>query len=285
MKLLFDERYAPITSTIGFFEADCKRTAEAYVQWQRDIGKPEVRAEFERNMMKGAVWVHEGPPSIVEPVEWVTSSVAGPLSHALEALPPLTRPWTTRFLIVPTASAWTAFFDNGVRGGDPNGPLQVLCADMLKCRGVKIAARPDSLGRRVNRDERQRRGRYGASQFALYGPDMVDHSNSVRGVEAVNDGGTWTFDTSGTPLPFEEPETYKAKRKRDRFPFELLDKYCRALGLRPFDEDFYLPPEQPNATLIERVPLGPPNPKMETYTLAEVQAGDPWYGRRDGAPR
>jgi hypothetical protein len=242
VKLLLDDRYAPITSRMGFIEADCVRAAGEFYRWHREIFESSTCSIKRRD-------------------------VAGPLSIAIESLLPLTIAPITRHIFIPTASRWTAYLNNSRLGTDASGPTSVL-ALRLKCRGLRISAIPDSLGTGTRHDKTPR-GRYGSSMFELFGPESVASSNTIRSVQAMNEG-RWWFGAFGTPQPFEEPETYKARRIRDRFPFELLDRYCRALGLRPFDEDFYLPQDQPAATLIERV--GTPDPRLREFTLAEVQA-------------
>jgi hypothetical protein len=243
VKLLLDERYAPITSEVGFFEADLERTVEEFLGWYTSLangwGETLTRRE-----------------------------VAGDLPSTLDTLPPLTGGDIRRFLFVPTASRWTALFNNLRTGTDVTGPLAVV-GFRLGCRTLRVCAVPDSLGTKSEK-QKDRRGRYGASIFELGAPAANNQNKTIRSICAMNDGGRWSFDIFGTPLPFEELEAYQARRKPERFPLELLDKYCRALGIRPFDEDFYLPPERPAATLIER--MGPPNPRVKAYTLAEVQA-------------
>jgi hypothetical protein len=64
--------------------------------------------------------------------------------------------------------------------------------------------------------------------------------NYVRTISLVNDDG-WSFDQSGTPLPFEELGKYSAKKVRDRFTFSMLETYLVHLGLKPFAESLYLP--------------------------------------------
>lgn len=49
-------------------------------------------------------------------------------------------------------------------------------------------------------------------------------------IVAMDDGGRWSFETSGDPLPFERLDAYERPRKRDRFPPELLHEYLLALG-------------------------------------------------------
>jgi hypothetical protein len=40
----------------------------------------------------------------------------------------------------------------------------------------------------------------------------------------------------------KEVEQYGVRPKRNRFTTDMLDTYCRALGMRPLDEDFYSAP-------------------------------------------
>jgi hypothetical protein len=80
-------------------------------------------------------------------------------------------------------------------------------------------------------------------------------SNSIRAIYAANDGGRWTFGAHGEVQPFEKPESYTARRVKDRLTPEMLEEYCAALGVRYFDPSFYLP----EGVLIEvssRLPFG-----------------------------
>ena len=73
------------------------------------------------------------------------------------------------------------------------------------------------------------------TQFALCGP-------TTRLLRAwINDSERWTWDVSGKVQPFERPERYQARRIRDRLTIETMTEYAAALGLRPFDADFYAP--------------------------------------------
>ncbi|MHC2998419.1 hypothetical protein [Microbacterium sp. HJ5] len=51
-----------------------------------------------------------------------------------------------------------------------------------------------------------------------------------------------------SPLPFEDQAAYTARRIADRLTPEMLDAYCRALGIRRNDPEFYLS----DALLIEQ---------------------------------
>ena len=55
----------------------------------------------------------------------------------------------------------------------------------------------------------------------------------------MNDGGDWLFSADGMQQPFEEPESYKARRIADRFTDEMLERYCKALVIGLFDKSFY----------------------------------------------
>jgi hypothetical protein len=69
--------------------------------------------------------------------------------------------------------------------------------------------------------------------------------------------------------PFEDTKAYAARRVRDRFTSEMLARYSAALGLRPFDDDFYLD----DARLIESSAALPKGAK--SMSLEEAQA---WLG-------
>lgn len=59
----------------------------------------------------------------------------------------------------------------------------------------------------------------------------------LRSIAAANDGGRWVFETSGDPFPFEELGRYKARRKRDRFPPQLLWQYLQEMGVPRLSDD------------------------------------------------
>jgi hypothetical protein len=152
-------------------------------------------------------------------------SLVGSFEEHLSALLPLTGP-LVRHLWVATQGAWTAYFDNFRIGSDPWSPIPYLSGRM-GCRGVAIMWRPQTATA------------YGATRFDLYGQPPVDALNYTRSVAAINDGGRWSWDAIGEVQPFEVTDAYLAKRIRDRLTPELIDRYCQALGIRPFDDQFY----------------------------------------------
>ena len=56
-----------------------------------------------------------------------------------------------------------------------------------------------------------------------------------------NDYGEWTFNVTGSALPFEKVAEYQHAVVKARFTAEMLENYAAALGIRLFYEEFYLP--------------------------------------------
>jgi hypothetical protein len=232
--LLFDDRWAPVTSELGFLETDAENAARAYAAWWAGLLAPRGLAVEVR-------------------------SVSGTLEQALSALLPLTTPEKRRHLFMPTRSPWTAYIDNGWQGTDAASAMGYM-ARTLGCRGMRVVAVPHTL--------RKDKGRYGAVMFELYGPRQTHWLNYVRTLYAANDGGRWVFGQSGEPFPFEKQEQYQARKVRDRFTLDMLKEYLHQLGLSPFQEDFYLPEGAP-AWLVEKT--GTFVPAQTEYTLAQAR--------------
>ena len=58
-------------------------------------------------------------------------------------------------------------------------------------------------------------------------------------MSVINDVRGWKFDQLGAVQDFEQADRYAAKRIAERFTPEMLEEYCRALGIELFDENFY----------------------------------------------
>lgn len=232
--LLLGDRWAPVTSEMGFLETDAEHAARALAAWQEGLLTPRGIAVQVR-------------------------SVSGPLEQVLSALLPLTDAERQRHLLMPTRSTWTAYLDNGWRGTDAASAMAYM-ARTLGCRGLRVVAIPNTY--------RKGTGRFGAVMLEVYGPHQTSWINTVRALGASNDGGRWVFDQFGKPFPFERVEQYQARRVQDRFTFDMLKDYLHHLGLSPFEEDFYLPNGAP-AWLVER--KGPVLPNQQEYTLAQAR--------------
>jgi hypothetical protein len=232
--LLLEDRWAPVTSEIGFLETSAAHAARSFAAWQAGL----------RDERGTAVQVRP---------------VSGSLEQVLSTLLPLTSPEARRDLFIPTRSPWTAYLENAREGTDASSRMAYM-ARTLGCRGMRVVAVPDTY--------RKGKGRYGAVILSVYRPDQTTGPRYLRALGAINDGGRWVFDASGEPFLFEKPERYQARRVRDRFTFDMLKEYLLHLGLSPFDERFYLPEGQP-AWLVEKT--GPVYPHHQEFILAQVR--------------
>lgn len=209
MLSLLREEFAPTTSSVGFLEAPIDEVVTETARWRREL---------------------YGSAS--------TRTIQGGLRTALAHLEPLTMSVAPRVLAIQTSDpSWTAYFDCDALGTDPAGAVSVLCGRM-RCRGVIVTCVPQTIsGQRP-------RGRYGAVMFEVREPDPenAERSRTLRAVGAANDGGRWTFYAFGQTQPFEDTKAYERRFVRDRFTSEMLGGYCRGLGIRIFDEDFYRGP-------------------------------------------
>ena len=197
---------------------------------------------------------------------YIETFIAGDLSNAVSALPPLCTPVPMRFLFVPTSSDWTAFLDNGRLGTYAVGPMKVL-AGRIGCQGLAVTSVPHTMPSRV---ERTTKGRYGANMMEVYGPD----GSLVRSISAANDGGKWRFDQSGTPFDFEDTPSYDKRKVADRFTVDHLDDYAKHLGLDPFEERFYMPDASLQAILLARNDSVRPSPDpYAEYSIEAIQEG------------
>jgi hypothetical protein len=145
----------------------------------------------------------------------------------LHGLEPLTTTALPRELLVE-AGVWTAYFNNGIPYPDPVTPVGHLTRTN-RWAGVVVMCVP-ATGTR-----------FGAVQFELFGPLDTEFLNTVRAVSVVQDDSGWSFDANGTVQAFEETDRYRARRVRDRFTPDMLERYCAALGIRVFDPGWYGP--------------------------------------------
>lgn len=216
--MLCGDAYAPVTSRIGFLRAPLDFVASGLLAWRRAIhGSAEA------------------------------CRLAGGLRDNVMALEPLTAGARPRELLVATgAPGWTAVFDCGVRGGDQTTTVGYL-ARSLRVQGVVVVSVPDvpaAAGRPP---------RFGARQLEMFGPDMTEFLNYVRTISVVRDGKRWRFDANGTVQHFEDVEAYSRRKIADRLTGSMLVAYTSALGLRPFEMDFF-----PGPSVLVRNSAEPP---------------------------
>ncbi len=216
---------------MGFVEATLERVAAGLSGWRRHLGR-----------------------------ETITQDLRGSFPEVLHWLEPLTSVSYPRELLIETTSSWTTYLDNSVRGTDTTGAIPFL-AKMLATRSVSVITIPHTAGTRETA-----RGRYGSLQFQLNGPRPNPILNELRSIYLSYDGDRWVFGTAGEPQPFEHLDRYKARRLRDRFTSEMLEEYCRALGIDVFDPTFY----GSRAVLVESAVELPPD--ALSLSLEEAQA-------------
>src|ERR1700677_4493483 len=152
---------APIIYKCGFIEAPLTILNDVVEPWYRSIN---LRVSMKR--------------------------LALPLREALPLLAPLSAIESTQ-LWVETHSPWLACFTNALRGG--SGPIAHL-ARIGRTRSLKTSYTPQTLPSRPTKGSK---GTWGSTKFIMYGPDKMQWLNVIRGVEVVNDGGRWVFQTSG----------------------------------------------------------------------------------------
>ena len=220
--LLYSNKLAPITTSIGFIQADIQSVVDKFHVWIQDIN-----SRLDRQL------------GIDD------SEITGDLETVLRNLLPLQRSNSDKFVLIPTSSSWTAILDNGFRGTDP---LTIgYMAEKLNCLACWFVARPHivkSIGT-------SREGRQGALIFELYGPQHTEWLNLLRQVRLEYILGKWEFSEFGKPLPFEDTEEYQVQKVSDKFSINSLSHCLRELDITSFSPEFYLPPESNTASLIQ----------------------------------
>jgi hypothetical protein len=220
--LLFSDKLAPITTSLGFIKADIQAVVDDFQTWIH-----EINSRLDHQLM-----IRE-------------SEINGDLETVLRCLLPLQRSNSDKFIFIPTTSDWTAILDNGYQGTQ-SSTLGYL-AESLNCLAVWILARPHTM----KTISFYRFGRQGALIFELYGTKQTDWLNLIRQVRLENIRGKWEFSEFGEPLPFEHLEEYQTKKVKDKFTFKTFYHYLRELNLNPFSAEYYLPPDSSSAHLIQ----------------------------------
>lgn len=229
MRALLDDEYAPLTNCIAFGHAPLESVVAARLK-QHPRWKP------------------------------TKVDVPHPFPEALRALLPAAKTGHNRELVV-ACGEWTALFTNAVL--DASVTIARNLGDWLEADVVSILAVPTTQSA-----DKKGPGRWGGTAFELWLP-VEGGSPRTRHVMVSNQAGRWEFNESGGPLEFEDTERYNARTKRDRLTTDMLDRYCQALGIRPFDASFYQGP----CALVDLPGLQVP--EMGS-TLEDAQAAIAW---------
>lgn len=151
-----------------------------------------------------------------------TARVREPWPACLGRLDPLRSPWTTE-LLVAHGSDWTCYLNNGLDGGDPFPAVGHLSTTLGRRAVIAVHRPPTPVG-------------HASTQFQLFGPDGEPPLRYLRTLAADAEDGRWTWQESGVPQPYEQPERYTRRLKRERLDRPLLVDYLAALGI-PVDDD------------------------------------------------
>jgi hypothetical protein len=206
MSLIY-EQLSPTTFSIGFLRCSFDQVRNAFIQWKN---------EHFRSL--------------------TSKEVQLPLLSALEELQPLT-PIPRRWLLVPTASEWVGYFDNGIHGPDPAPSVSYLSLK-LACQGLVATSVPQVLWKGQGTNS----ALYGAVQFELFAPTKTAFLNCERSISIAYDGAKWMFSARGAIQSFEEVSKYGSPRVLDRFTPDMLKRYCGALGIKIDSAEFYKSP-------------------------------------------
>lgn len=205
----------PVTFSVGFADSDVATCVSCYLAWRRRL-----QLTGFRNKQRALV---------------------GDLKDSLQRLLPLSTPYN-RYLFVATDSNWTAVFSNDKNGSGCPEHISRLAVEL-----GSITIHAGHIPHTLSRDEKT--GYNGGTYIGINGPRDSAAGSLVRSVSAIYESG-WGFDEWGKRLPFEQPDKYALRRKKDRFTPEMLDVYLRHYGIRLFDESFYLPESDSTAVLV-----------------------------------
>jgi hypothetical protein len=216
--------------SVGFSRLGLGEAAEALARWRRSV-------------VSGIVSVEDG----------------GTFPDCLGLLELLVGGARPRELLLEVSGGWTGYFDCLLRGTDAVSTIGYL-AGAIGCQGLAITSVPHTAGR-----PGAGHGQFGAVQFEMFGPLRTEFMNYVRTVSAAYDGSRWMFSAAGTVQWFEETEAYKARRVRDRFTSQMLERYCRALDLEVFDPASY----GPRSVLVRSEVPVPPGSRVMSLQQAQ----------------
>ena len=200
-------RAAYVLTDVGFVEGALNDVGEAFRRWQ--------------------------PRYHAVPVE-------GTLDDLLNRLNPLNDRVIPRRIFI-AAGSWSAYVDCLAGRNDSKGVCRVL-SKLMRTRALALDFSPEEPPCKDLPSQLP-----GVQMQIFDGKTARVGAPYLRVIAAVLDGDRWVFDQSGEIQDFEDVANYTKRRIRDRFTVEMLDRYCRVLGVRLFDHDFY----GPEAILME----------------------------------
>ncbi len=170
------------------------------------------------------------PLEINENRELILIELTKDLETNLLELLPINVTEIRRFLFHGTTGDWTAMISNTILGTDGAAPH--VLSQRLKCEMVRATNTPD------------------ATYFTYSNPGKETEEEQFRRVSAHIES-RWEFHEYGKPLPFEDTERYKTKRRvKDKIDTELLIKYLNELEIKYDNHGFYNPTEEVKAVMV-----------------------------------
>jgi hypothetical protein len=208
MRALLDNKYAPITFDLGFAECEFDRFSKALEKAQ------------EKNYTRFGI-------------QSASHRFNASLPAALSKLDPLASPADT-YLLIETSSRWTAVFCNGF---DPRNLLDPLSdvLSTLECYGLEIVLVPDRSGTTAKNAIRT----HGNLSFTFQRWGRFHPTARIRHLAMRRHSQEWEFTAEGTAQAFEHPKNHQNQVDANRLTPEIIEEYCAALDIRPFDSAFY----------------------------------------------
>jgi hypothetical protein len=197
-------------------------------------------------------------------------SVVATTSDSAEALAYLslrTHPATR--LVLLDRGGWTAVLTNQ-RGGSDFNDHQYWAARTVRVRTIRVV---ESDARWWKRGALRERLAWEARMFELHAPD----NSTIRTIACSDDGGRWTFETTGDPIPIEESFAYDAPRKKDRFTRQNLHDLLTAVGPGPIGEAEFFATSR-FALLSERITNDSWRERVDADACTLAQTDDPALG-------
>lgn len=207
-------RYAPVTTAFSIIDVNYDDVVSEWIEWTKSI-----QATLDWDVPVG--------------------QIDGHLEGKLWKLLPLDG---RNRLLTETRDGRVAIFANS-RFGDGSSDASVIARNH-QAQLWQLVFVADSVSGNLNR--------IGSTQFNWddYGT-KTDHwvGHKFRSLAAHKES-RWEWHEGGEPFPWEELETYKAKRKKERLIPEMVERYCHHFGIELFDPDYYAG----RATIVRLIP-------------------------------
>ncbi|MFJ4208715.1 hypothetical protein ACIPY2_09680 [Paenarthrobacter sp. NPDC089675] len=222
---------------LSFIKAPREVTAKAFIDWQQDRNFNPTRTDL--------------PGGLTE--------------HATKLLPLEPYPARRDLLVGTSGDEWTAFFESVPIGENPPHGASVLQVP-LETDALMIWVKPFTDEKIDPRDEpgflTPGRGTRGPGRTVL---EYTRPGQPLPRVIILDEWYTassrYAFRTKGPEQPWENTEHYTNRVKRDRFTPEILESYCRKLGIDVFNLDFYSGPSVFTERNFAQSRMHPPQPQ------------------------